>query len=322
MIVELLPKPSLELTDQAQEGLQDYQEWLELHQWLSAEVLSKISISPDLQKLGFIGLINRTNTGGLTTALGRVPIEKQVVRHIQPVKAISRRLIQEKTGLSPSTPLAFLKNEIDIGAGVQLVKETIGPDSANPAEWLDSFALLLEAGVPPEKMFFVPTFRQPLETAISWMRMWNWSPAEFPIEAFNESFAKVWRTMNQAQILGVKTVPYVHEFLRDFGAEQTLSKMLKQLDLPMSQSVIDWSGETDPYWQGQIVKYDQPPDAWIKGSLSKKHGGRGGLIWKPTNPADRPSQAEAQWLLDQLQPAQAIYQQASLLSKQQLGLKQ
>lgn len=291
----------------------------QLRQDLFKSILKNTTISPNLDKLGFIGMINRTNTGALTTAIGRAPTERPVTRHIQPIKAIARRLVQEQVGIAPSTKLTYLKDSLHIRKGIQLVKETIGPNPNNPAEWMEGLPLLLEAGVPVEKIFFIPTVRDPLDTMLSWMRMWNWDIDNFPFTAFNASFDKTLQTIQASESLGMLVVPYVHEFLRDFGAKQTLERIMAQCGLLFNISIIKWDSEEDAYWQGQIVKYDLPPDEFIEGSLSKKHGGRGGLIWQEIKPRFILSEEQKDFVLKRIRTAIEVYNFIINFSRQQLG---
>lgn len=288
-----------------------------LHQALFENIKNRTTVSPNLEKLGFIGMVNRTNTGALTTTIGRAPTEKPVVRHIQPIKAIARKLAQEQEGIKPSTQLEFLREHIHIGQGVQLVKETIGPNLENPAEWMDGLFLLLEAGVPVEKFFFIPTVRDPIDTLSSWMRMWDWNLESFPFEAFNLSFNKTLETIQKAESLEILVVPYVHEFLRDFGSKETLARMMSICGLPFESSMVNWDKNEDTYWQGKIVKYDVPPNEFINGVLSKKHGGRGGLIWLPSAPML--SQEQEVFVREKIKPAFEIYDFLIKSSKKQLG---
>lgn len=287
-----------------------------LGQSLFETIKKRTTVSARLDRLGFIGMINRTNTGALTTAIGRAPTEKSVTRHIQPIKAIARKLAQEQAGIKPSTQLDFLREEIQIGEGVQLVKETIGPNLNNPAEWMDGLSLLLEAGVPAEKLFFIPTVRDPIDTFSSWTRMWKWDFENFPFEAFNLSFEKTLKTVKRAEALRILVVPYVHEFLRDFGARQTLSRMMQVCGLPFASSMVEWGNDEDPYWQGRVVKYDMPPNEFIQGSLNKKRGGRGGLVWQPTLTWSADQRA---FIQEKIKPALDSYRFLTKSSKRQLG---
>lgn len=91
-------------------------------------------------------------------------------------------------------------------------------------------------------------------------------------------------TMVTARKSGITIVPYVHDFLRDFNPSTVISKMFDLVGLPFSDSVIKWeSDEGDPYFEGKIIKYDIPPDDWVRGALSTTKGGRGGLMWKSVN---------------------------------------
>lgn len=284
--------------------------------WLENEVKKRIEIiKPD--KVIFVGVTNRTNTGALSTALGRSTVKNGITRHIQPLKAIARRLVQEQLGVIPSTPLQYLKSDLIIDKGTHLVKETIGPNRANPAEWLNAFELLLEAGLAPEKVALVPTFREPLDTALSWRRMWGWSLDEFPFDAFNESFAftmNLWITASQ---LGAVVAPYVHELLREVGTNQVVAKMCHKIGIPFSQQMVTWEDE-DAYWTGKIVKYDLPPDEWIRGALGRPSGGRGELVWRPVEAVATPE--EARFIMERTKPAHLIWQEAATKAREVLGL--
>ena len=286
--------------------------------WLNKELKQRITISKKLKKLIFIGVINRTNTGALTTAIGRAPTKGPITRHIQPIKAIARRLVSEQSGIDSSTPLTYLKDELEIGPGVQMVKETIGPNFENPAEWTETMQLLLDAGVDPKKMVFIPTFRDPMDVFLSWKRMWKWDLKNFPYDSFNYSFKKSLEMIAFAKSKGITVVPYIHESLREKGAEETLTKLTSKVGLPFDKSMVEWSDEDDVYWQGNIVKYDVPPNDWIKGSLSVKKGGRGGLIWRPV-PQDRKlSKKDERFVLKRIKEANDVYKKAVALAKKTL----
>lgn len=291
---------------------------VEIPNWLNTELKQRITVSKKLEKLIFVGVINRTNTGALTTAIGRAPTRKPITRHIQPVKAIARRLVSEQTGIAPSTPLTFLKDRLEIGPGIQMVKETIGPNFENPAEWAQTMQLLLDAGVDPKKMVFIPTFRDPIDVFMSWKRMWNWDLNNFPYDSFNYSFKQSLEMIRFAKSKGITVVPYIHEFLRDYGSEKTLKKMSSKAGLPFNKSMVQWSDEDDVYWQGNIVKYDVPPNDWIQGSLSVKKGGRGGLIWRPVPQERKLSKKEERFVKKKIKAAEAAYREAISLAKKTL----
>ena len=275
--------------------------------WLNDELEGRVLIgNPDAVIL--VGGINRTNTGALATAIGRAQIQPDgITRHIQPIKAIARRLIAGREGLNPSTPLTFLKDRMEIGDGVHLIKETVGPNLHNPAEWVDSLALVLKKGCLPKKTTFIPTFRDPVATAISWQRMWQWNWDEFPWDSFNLSFSLSQESWEEAETAGVAVVPYVHELIHLYPPEIILKCICDRIGIHFSQEMIAWGNE-DAYWAGKIIKYDIPPDSWIRGALAKSKGGRGGLVWQPV---DLPDNSIIELIRRKSKPAREIFNWAN-----------
>lgn len=290
---------------------------------LTEELKKRIHINPNITKLIFVGVTNRTNTGALATGIGRSPTIPPITRHIQPVKAIARQIISDRKGINPSTPLKFLRHKIELVPGINLVKETVGPNAENPAEWLDGLSLFINKGVPTEKICFIPTFRDPLDAVSSWKRMWKWEWEDFPFESFNHSFETTMQLITRCAGLGIVTVPYVHEFLNDFGSETVIQKILETIGLPFSKRVINWNEQdaanaADPYFDGNIIKYDLPPDDWVRGSLSVAHGGRGGLHWEP--PLNALTQEELDLVVPKIRRSIEIYIKVFEESRKQLGM--
>ncbi len=285
--------------------------------FLNHELESRIQIDPNLENLILIGFTNRTNTGALTTALGHIP---GATRHVQPIKAIARQLMESR-GQASSTPLKFLKDTIEIGSGLQIVKETLGPNLNNPAEWLDSLQLLLNKGLDPKKTCLIPTFRDPVDTISSWMRMWGFALESFPFESFNQSFLRVDKSISLANKSGIKVIPYVHEFLRDFDPEDVIRRMLGIMNLTFNSQILNWESDTgDPYFSNGIVKYDQPPDAWVRGSLNVKKGGRGGLVWKAVDTKWQLSADDRSFVTTRIRPATQIHQKRVSQAKRLLHI--
>ncbi len=275
---------------------------------LENELKRRTKVSPLVEKVIFVGLTNRTNTGALATTLGRSPIERGITRHIQPFKAIARNIMTSQ-GVDTVTPLKFFKDEIELDAGVHLIKETIGPDRNNPAEWIDALKILENSGLSLSMLSFIPTFRDPLDTIASWRRMWKWSIEDFPFDVFNKSLRFVSDKIAILRSMGVPVVPYVHEFVRDFGAEVVVKRICSKLDIPFSQHMIEWDNGVDPYFSGNLIKYDQPPDQWIQGALSRDKGGRGGLVWKPVSDEWQLTKREKTFISAQIGPALEIHQE-------------
>lgn len=284
--------------------------------WLEEELKKRISIQQP-NKVIFVGIISRSNTGALSTVLGRAPIEDGITRHIQPIKAIARRLMKEHFGLDSSTPLEYFKDFLEIDKGVHLVKETIGPNRDNPSEWLNGFHLLLAAGLDPHKSILVPTFREPLDTAISWMKSWKLDLNKFPFTSFNESYIRNINLWNDANRMGITVVPYIHEFLRDIDSNKVVSAMCNQIKLPFSERMVAWGNE-DAYWSGRTIKYDAPPDDWIRGSLGSTHGGKGGFVWEPI--ISDLTLTEIEFIKEKTNTSQVIWQEAARKAHQLLNL--
>lgn len=287
--------------------------------WLEKELSMRVNVSPDLSKVIFIGLTNRTNTGALATAIGKSPTTPPITRHIQPFKAIARQIMESK-GVRASTPLTFFKSEIELVAGVNLIKETIGPGEDNPAEWIDSMNILLSSGVKPNQIVFIPTFRDLFDTIASWKFMWNWNLDNFPFSSLNKSLEIVSEKIELSKKLGIKIVPYVHEFIRDYKATNIIRNMSTLIGIPYDDRMVNWEvskskGEEDPYFAGSLIKYDQPPDRWIRGVLGSSHGGRGQLVWKPLKDGIKLTREEQEFVFPKIQPAIIIQRKCTELAK-------
>jgi hypothetical protein len=288
-----------------------------LEQQLREEVLGRVLLPEDnFPTLVLILGPCRTATGALATTIGRAEPVKQV--HIQALKAFGREFVQAATKSELSTPLEFLKRQLVVSAGshFEIEKETFGPDPTNPAEFIDSVQIFLQKGYPPEKIIVVPTFREPLETASSWKKMWKWDINSFPFVGFKRSFAFTNDITERARALNIRVVPYVHELSRDFGEMQVIGRMFKQMGLPFEPGIVRW-GDEDAYWT-KAVKYDMPPERWIKGSLGRASGGRGGFIWKGLESHFTP--AEEDTVLFQTKDSRQIYEAALKLARETLDL--
>jgi hypothetical protein len=287
-----------------------------LEQQLWKKVLNRVVLPEDnFPTLVLILGPCRTATGALATTIGRAKPVKQV--HIQALKAFGRKFVQAATGSELSTPLKFLKSQLVVSAGshFEVEKETFGPDPTNPAEFINPLEIFLQKGYPSEKIIVVPTFREPLETASSWRRMWKWHLDSFPFGGFNRSFAVTNDIATRARNLNIRVMPYVHELSRDFGEAQVIGRMFKQMELAFEPSIVSW-GDEDAYWT-KAVKYDQPPKKWIEGSLGRASGGRGGFVWKSLNSHFTPIEEDA--VLFQTKDSQQIYEAALKLARETLG---
>ncbi|MBU1084869.1 hypothetical protein KKB06_00815 [Patescibacteria group bacterium] len=251
-----------------------------LENLMNVDILSRIQLpNQNHPKLIIICGPCRTATGALATVLGRA--EEVTDVHIQPLKAFGRKFIETHGKKSP-TPLEFLKDSLEVKSGdhVEIIKETLGPDILSPAEFINPLKLLLQKGFPKENITLVPTNRNPLDTVTSWKTMWRYQSLDlFPFSGFNQSFQQTLAITQEAIKMGIKTIPFTLESLRDFGSLFTTQAIFKQANLTFHPSVINWGNE-NAYWT-KTVKYDLPPTRWIKGVLGKNNGGRGEFVWKP-----------------------------------------
>lgn len=290
----------------------EFQNRLNLH---TEKVQSLIEIGDDFEQLIVVGFTNRTGTGSLATSLGRAD---GVTRHIQPFKALARKE-EQLLGHDPSTPLQFEGSGICTsvrldGNPIQLIKETIGPDVDKPSEWLDTFQILENVGIKPEQLSFIPTFRNPIDAALSWLNMWEFNLQEFPFDSFNFSHQFVLGKMNELAQKGVKIAPYIHEDVKDFGADKVISCISNKVGLTFNTDMTRW-GDRDAYWEGDIRKYDIPPDEWINGSNGTSSGGRGALVWRPVK--TNLSQDEINFIISQINPSIEIFNHV----REEFGLK-
>lgn len=257
----------------------------------------------------------RTGTGAVATTIGRADDVAAV--HIQPIKAIGRKFLIDREGIMPMTELSFEGVHSDLtlnpGRHTEVIKETFGPDINNPAEFLDPVSFFLEKDLPAKNMTIVPMSRDPLEIVISWKIMWKIDDLQnFPFDGFNESFRLNLTSVREAQQNNIKVVPYIHELLRDLGAEHLMGKMFKLFGFDnFGKQIIEW-GDEDAYWT-KNVKYDIPPKRWIAGALGKKSGGRGGLFWEPIQQVLSPEEIE--FVKQKIAPSIEIHEEIGAIAR-------
>ena len=277
---------------------------------LSDKIISKLDFDKNFPpRILLINGPSRTNTTGLSISIQKgFSQDQRVVRHIQPIKAYGRKM----SGIKPSTPTTFFhkENTISLNSSTNIIKESIGPNLANPGEWLDSLDILIRSGIPESNITFIPTLRDPIHTAISWQNMWEWPWAEFPFSALNQSFLYTQKAIEFAKSKNILVAPYIHEFIRDYSTNLVMLELCKKAELPYSPNMLKWGNSTleDPYFSEPVVIYDLPPEKWISGSLSTKRGGLGGLIWKERQGnAGKLTNAQNEILLEKLQPSIDAY---------------
>jgi hypothetical protein len=249
----------------------------------------------------------RTGTGALATALNRSEIVR--VAHIQPHKTV-RRNTYSLILTDQEINYKRLTLNIEPGNHVEVIKETLGPKTS--AEFFNLLLPLLRAGYPSEKLIFVPTFRDPLETFDSTVRMWGLN--YITPDSINQSFVWTMQVMEMAKEVGIPVVPYVLELLRDYQPGAVMEALFPMVGVPYQEELVKW-GENDAY--EKTITYEIPPLKFIEGSVNLKRGGRGGLVWKPLQMVLAPE--EQREIQPQLSPAYAIYEEVFTEAKMVLG---
>ncbi|KKR30673.1 hypothetical protein A2715_01480 [Candidatus Woesebacteria bacterium RIFCSPHIGHO2_01_FULL_39_32] len=246
---------------------------LSLEQIMHQAALDNIIIpndGADLPRVIVVAGPCRTATGALATALKR--LDKVRASHIQPHKT-ARRNAYSLALTGQEINYAKIVLEIPAGDHVEVVKETVGPKSQ--AEFFNPLTPLLEKGYPPEKIVFIPTFREPDDTYDSTVAMWD--PSYITPEGFNAGYRVTASVITYALETGIKVVPYVHELLRDYEPERVVQNIISAAGLTYDPKALNWNG--DGY--ESTTTYEIPPERFISGSISQGRGGRGGLVWKP-----------------------------------------
>lgn len=250
----------------------------------------------------------RTGTGALATALNRSEIVRAA--HIQPHKTV-RRNTYSLILTGQAINYERLTLDIEPGPHFEVVKETLGPKT--PAEFFNPLLPLIKAGYPPRKLTFVPTFRDPLETFDSTVRMWGMdyiTPA-----SVNRSFIWTAQVVEMARKVGIPVVPYVLELLKNHQSRTVMEALSPLVGVPYQDKLVEW-GENDAY--ETTVSYEIPPHKFIDGAVSLASGGRGGLVWSPL--AKVLDEEALQQAKPHLAQADAIYEAVLAEAKVVLGL--
>lgn len=157
-----------------------------------------------------------------TTALFKSFSEVVPVSYYQPIKNIMRY----------GEPQFFIENVSTI-----FVKETIGPwrdleCSYNP------WSILLEAGVPIEKLSLIPILREPIKTYDSWLRTFD----NVKIDNFLQSYTNFLDTYELAKEMNIEVNPIYYEKLK-WDPNMMMRELIEKLNLDYQESVVDWSGD-------------------------------------------------------------------------------
>ena len=168
-----------------------------------------------------------------TTAQLRVFAENGIPAIYQPIKAVLRGEMAGEEGSRFVIPTDSDK---------LFIKETLGPYT-EPESTINPLEVLLEAGVPSEKITTVTMMREPLGDVSSWVEQFAFGADK---DALVDNAVRAYQTVDgigrDAKERGIKTHAFVYESLRDNDAENVASRMFRDLGLPFSpDSLRDWT---------------------------------------------------------------------------------
>lgn len=178
-----------------------------------------------------------------TTAQLRVFAGAGIQAHYQPLKAIMREIENGKEG----------RFVVPADKQTIFIKETVGPYT-DAESTLDPVSILLNAGLPKDKLHVIPMLRQPLVTFASWVKV-NEAVKEFFGGAVEgdvllrnviRSYNTVSRIRDDALCAKIPTTTYVQESLRDNRPEQVVKSMLARTGVSYNPSSVSGWKELAP----------------------------------------------------------------------------
>lgn len=163
-----------------------------------------------------------------TTAQLRVFAENGIPSLYQPIKATLRRQMDGEEGL-------FRIPDV----GHVFIKETLGPYTEAEST-IDPLAVLLEAGVPQEKIILITMMRDPIDAACSWIERFSFGAERSVLmENLVKAYQTVDRISERAKSIGVETHAFVYESLRDNDPDDVTARLFRRLHLPFSSTSLE-----------------------------------------------------------------------------------
>ncbi|MEA2088863.1 MAG: hypothetical protein U9O55_03435 [Patescibacteria group bacterium] len=191
-----------------------------------------------------------------TTALSNVFVQAGIESHMQPLKSIRRAKENDE-----QIPIWQVGNNNKIIHS----KETFG--LKDKAEFFNPAEILLNLGYPPERLIVIGMLRNPMQTFISWKRLYGESMKE---ENLLRAFLLTDAIRKFCHKCGIQMIFYVHEAIRNNKPEVVISSLFQKLGINSSSShLVDWRespkfGDKDPR-NRHLCFYDSPPKKFIEG---------------------------------------------------------
>lgn len=192
-----------------------------------------------------IMIVGPCRTG--TTALANNFVKAGITSYMQPIKSM-RRALELGGEIAPWN----IKQE-----DYAITKETIGVDT--PADFFDPVQILLDLGYPKEKLVLIPIIRDPRQTYVSWKCLWG----KADLQKFIQSYELILQIKNKAEHIGIKTIPYVHEVIRDNSVGAVVTKLFQELSLSINQRNTTDGWGAFKNGGDHLRFYDDPPERFI-----------------------------------------------------------
>lgn len=206
------------------------------------QISKKISLKSDFPKI-YLG-VGPCRSG--TTAFLQVFANAGVKSWYQPIKTMLRDSVKKKLNYDfelPSTDSIFIKETI--GAGTKLECT------------LDPLRILIEAGVPKEKIEVIGFVRDPIAVQASWNKYVKEGLSYAQLADFLAiSFQTLEKIMDEAEKIGIKVNPFIYESLRDNLPLRVHERFLKGLGLPDTSTTF-WNSLEHEKSIGRIIFIEQ-----------------------------------------------------------------
>jgi hypothetical protein len=195
-----------------------------------------------------------------TTALANIFAKIGITVYMQPIRSARRA---EEMG---NKIIPWNINVEDIA----VTKETIGVDT--PVGFFDPLQILLDFGYPKKKIQLIPIIRDQRKTLASWKQMWG----DINRKNFIKSYELTQKIKNKAEHIGIETIPYVHEIIRDQNSDIVIQNLFNKLSLfnklnlqpDVSRSVVNWQNDVkfgeENTKTSKLKFYDVPAERFIK----------------------------------------------------------
>lgn len=186
-----------------------------------------------------------------TTILLRVFAASGVQAHFQQLKNVLRWLLQEEsfTWQIPQQPTERI-----------FLKETLGPFTLTESQF-NPLQVLLEAGLPQEKLHVLIIGREPIITWDSWYQFWR---GKTQVEYFIEAYKSTEKIRQQVEALGIAHNYLIYECFQSLPTPEVFKALFAQLKIPFTKLAINgWENLPAFGAVGSNIVLPEEPEAFI-----------------------------------------------------------